>query len=83
MPYDDTNKGAIWKNDDRATDTQPHFRGSANIDGVEYWVNAWKRDPGGNPKAPALKMTFRRKDEAARPSPKREPAADMDDDIPF
>ena len=87
--YDDTNKGAIWKNDDRASDKHPHFKGNANINGVDYWVSAWKRDPEGNPKAPALRFSFQPKegkpatgkDSERFQAPK--PSADFDDEIPF
>ena len=49
-------------NEKREKDTHPHFKGNAIIDGVEYWVSAWKRDPDGNPKAPALKFSFQKKE---------------------
>ena len=55
--YDNNNQGAVWKNDKRKTDKHPHFTGSATINGVDYYVSAWKRDPEGNPKAPALKFS--------------------------
>lgn len=75
------NEAAIWKNEDRQKNTHPHFKGSALIDGVQYWVSAWKRDPDGNPKAPALKLSFQPKD-APKPAPA--PAQEqIDDDIPF
>ncbi len=56
--YDNNMKAAIWKNDKREKDTHPHFKGNALIDGVEYYVSAWKRDEGANPNAPALKLSF-------------------------
>ena len=76
------NEGAIWKNDRREADTHPHFRGQATIDGVEYWVSAWKRDPDAKPNAPALKFSFRVK-EQKRSSQASAPADDPDDDLPF
>jgi len=47
--YDNTNKGQIWKNDKKTTDTHPDFKGSINIEGVEYWLSCWKRSPNANP----------------------------------
>ena len=80
--YDNTNRGQIWKNEKKTTDTHPDFTGSANVDGVEMWVSAWKRKPDGNPKAPALSFSFKRKDETGAPKPA--PQADYDDDsLPF
>ena len=63
MPeYDNTNRGQIWKNSDRKSETHPHFKGSMNIDGVEYWVSAWTRKEDANPKAPSLTFSFSKKE---------------------
>jgi len=63
MAYDNTNRGKIWGNDKKEKDTHPDFTGSINVEGVEYWVSAWKRKPNDNPKAPALSFSIKRKDE--------------------
>ena len=90
MTYDNTNRGAIWKNDDKREDNHPDFKGSINVEGVEYWVSAWKRKEGAAAKAPALSFSIKPKEEQ---QPKRQPAdktragvarnADMEDEIPF
>jgi hypothetical protein len=98
MAYDTTNRGAIWKNDDKQNDNHPDFKGSINVDGKDYWISAWKRKEGAAAKAPALSFSVKPKDE----QPRREPAAsiseraqaamkrpagasdrDLDDSIPF
>ena len=33
------------------------------MEGVEYWVSAWKRAPDANPKAPALSFRLTKKEE--------------------
>ena len=92
--YDNTNRGSIWKNDKKREGKQDaDFSGSLNVNGVEYWVNAWKRKEGAADKAPALSFSIRPKeDQGQQPAaPKRaDPIssgrslkADMDDDIPF
>ncbi len=63
MSYDNTNRGQIWRNEKKQDDKHPDFTGSLNIDGVEYWVNAWKRKEGANPRSPALSFSVRRKDD--------------------
>lgn len=60
--FDDNNRGQIWKNDSKTTDKHPDFKGSLKIDGVEYWVSAWKRKEGANPKAPALSFSVKQKE---------------------
>ncbi len=81
--YDNKNRGSIWKNDEKETDKHPDFKGSLDVNGVQYWVSAWKRKEGASPKAPALSFSIKPKDE-----PKRDPIStgrnsDMNDDIPF
>lgn len=67
MSIDNTNKGAIWPNKDMREGKQdPEYTGSLNVDGVEFWISAWKRKPDANPKAPALRFTVKPK-EAKRP----------------
>ena len=38
---DNTNKGALFKNDRKEKDTHPDYKGSINIDGKDYWLSAW------------------------------------------
>jgi len=84
--YDNTNRGSIWKNDKKETDSHPDFRGSLDVDGVEYWVSAWKRKEGANPKSPALSFSITKKEsrQVSSSSPAPAPDADFDDqDIQF
>lgn len=79
--YDNTNRGSIWKNDKKETDRHPDFTGSLNVEGVEYWVSAWKRKPDANPKAPALSFSVKPKEQQPQQAPAQQQG--MDDDIPF
>jgi hypothetical protein len=88
MEYDNTNRGSIWKNDKMREGKQdPEFTGSLNVDGVEYWVKAWKRKEGASARAPALSFKVEPKeDKRSAPAPARiarPSSADMDDEIPF
>jgi hypothetical protein len=90
--YDNTNRGSVWRNEDK-TDANPtwaDFKGSINIEGVEYFLNGWKRKPDANPKAPPLSFTVQRKDKQPAPeapkdyaAPQTAPGGDDFDDIPF
>ncbi|TAI67661.1 hypothetical protein [Bradyrhizobium sp. Leo170] len=79
---DNKNRGAVWKNDEKQSDRHPDFRGSLDIEGMQYWIDAWKRKPGANPKAPALSFSIKRK-EPRQPGRAGSYRRDMDDDIPF
>jgi hypothetical protein len=42
--YDNTNKGSLFKNDKKEQETHADYNGSINIEGVEYWLNAWVKE---------------------------------------
>ncbi|MDP9090307.1 MAG: hypothetical protein M3O26_16395 [Pseudomonadota bacterium] len=39
--YDNTNRGALFKNDDKSEDRDPDYRGNINVDWKEFWMDAW------------------------------------------
>jgi hypothetical protein len=39
--YDDTNRGALFKNKKKESDRDPDFTGQVNFDGTDYWASAW------------------------------------------
>lgn len=46
--YDNTNRFSLFKNERKQEDRDPDFTGSLNVDGVEFFVDAWKpKQPGG------------------------------------
>lgn len=54
------NSGVLFKNDRREKDTHPHAKGSALIDGVEYWVSAWTKE---GQKGRFQSLSFQRKEQ--------------------
>jgi len=85
--YDNTNRGSIWKNDKKETENHPDFTGGLNVNGVEFWVSAWKRKPDASEKAPALSFTVKPKDEskpASKPQQSQNnPSSAFDNDDPW
>ncbi len=42
MEYDNTNRGTLFKNTrQRDGKKDPEYAGSINVEGVEYWLDAW------------------------------------------
>ena len=85
--------GSLFRNDRKETDKHPDFTGSAKIDGVEYWVSGWTKQPKDGKKG-FLSLAFNAKDESRRPKadngfsdPKQKAAGarsdNFEDDIPF
>ncbi len=88
MVYDNTNRGAMWLNADRASEKHPDFKGSLDIDGKKYWVSGWQKKENANPAAPIITFTVEAKQkprEADRVvDSKSTPPIDYDlNDLPF
>lgn len=88
MAYDNTNRGSLWKNQDKEKETHPDFKGNLNVNGTEFWVSAWKRKEGANPNAPLLTFSIQEKEQrnmSPPPQQQQQPSTDesFDDDIPF
>lgn len=89
--YDNTNRGILSKNERKQKDTHPDHTGTLNVEGVEYYVDAWikeRKDKSGK----FFSLSVKRKDGKAAPKPKAKdesrpvtvgPFDDLDDDIPF
>lgn len=87
--YDDTNRGALFKNDRKESDNHPDYKGKINIDGVDYWLSAWiKTDKNG---AKYMSLSPQRKDQGQqqqKPQQRQQQQSggqrdDFDDSIPF
>ena len=39
--FDDSNAGALFKNDDKQNDRSPDYKGEINVNGVAHWLSAW------------------------------------------
>lgn len=87
--YDNTNRGTLFKNTDKQQDTHADYNGSINVNGKEYWLNAWVKEAGENAKEPGKKffsLSVKEKQPKAEPQQQTQapaPSNDFDDDIPF
>lgn len=88
--YDNTNKGVLFRNDNKTDSRQPDHKGSINIEGKEFWVSAWVKEAGPAAKNPGQKffsLAVTPKDSNSgsnsRNNASRPVSDDFDDDIPF
>ena len=76
--------GSLFKNDRKESDTHPDYKGSALINGVDHWLDAWiNTDRNGN-KYMSLKLKPKDANGYPRQNPLNDPHPVADDDeVPF
>lgn len=82
--YDNTNRGALFRNERKEKDNHPDHTGSINVDGVEYWLSAWVKTSKSGQKF--FSLSVKQKDEKVSSNDVRREAAgtaDPNDEIPF
>jgi single-stranded DNA-binding protein len=76
--YDRTNSGLLARNDKQGNESRPDYRGSINVNGVEYWLSAWIKQGREGTKLEGQKymsLSVQPKDAAApAPAPTAAPA---------
>ena len=82
------NSGALFKNDKKESDSHPDYKGSAMIDGTEYWFSAWINESKTGTKY--MKTSFSLKEQVHNNGVQQVQAAvggmslaQLEDDIPF
>lgn len=84
--FDPTNRGVLFKNDRKTKDTQPGYTGSLNVDGVEYFLDAWVKDgKSGKFFSVSVKRKDKQQDAPARQASSAPQSGGFDDmdDAPF
>jgi hypothetical protein len=73
--YDNTNSGAIFKNDRKETESHPDMTGTLDVEGTEYRISGWFNEKEGVGKYMRVKLT---KKEAPKAT-----ASAASEEIPF
>jgi uncharacterized protein (DUF736 family) len=76
--YDNTDSGALFKNDKKETDKHPDYRGSLNVGGTDYWISAWLKTSKRGVKFMSLSVSAK---DANRTSRADHANATQDDDF--
>lgn len=84
--YDDTNRGALFKNDRKQSENHPDYNGSLNVGGHDFWISSWlKKDRNGNT---FMSLSVKPKDgrperETPAARQRHEPRETDDSEVPF
>ena len=80
--YDNSMSAALFLNQDKRDEKDPKFRGSAEVDGVEYWASAWvnKIKQGDREGEQMISIKFTLKEEKRGGKPAGKPSRRNDDD---
>jgi hypothetical protein len=84
MPYDNTNQGALFRNDEKNPNDEKErdYSGTLDVEGTEYWISGWVRTSRKTGKK-YLSLSVKPKVEKPAESERKSPAEDFDDRIPF
>lgn len=84
--YDNTNRGAIFKNDNKTSDNHPDYRGTINVDGVEKQIALWlKTSKDGTKKffSAAISNPYVKDEQVSPVKPIADVVNTEEDDLPF
>ena len=79
--YDNTNRGALFKNEEKENERHADYRGSINVDGTEFWLNAWIKTSSKTGKK-FMSLSIKPK-QAPAAKPQSTLGDDMNDEVPF
>jgi uncharacterized protein (DUF736 family) len=68
--FDNTNRGVLFKNDRKEQDNHPDYKGSINVDGVEFWLSAWIKQ---GDKGKFMSLSIKPKEQRQQQEPPRRP----------
>ena len=79
--YDDSNSGALFKNERKEKDTHPDYRGSwTDANGVEHWLSCWIKTAKSGQSFMSLRATPK---DGAPQAPTKGASQSLSADIPF
>jgi len=83
VQHDNTNSGALFKNDKEGKESRPDYRGTLNVNGTEFWISAWLKSSKAGQKYMSLSVQPKLAKDIPGAVAQKAPSADFADDIPF
>jgi len=83
MQYDNTNRGALFKNDKKETEKQPDYKGKINVNGQDFYLSAWIKSAKDGGKFMSLSVSEPMHGHQATKAKPKQDIMNMKDDIPW
>lgn len=83
MEYDNTNRGALFKNDKKETEKQPDYKGKINVNGQDFYLSAWIKNAKDGGKFMSLSVSEPMHGHQATKAKPKGDILEMSNDIPF
>lgn len=75
--------GSLFRNDRKESDSHPDYKGSALLNGVDHWLDAWINTSKDGAKYMSLKFKPKEARPAQQSAPQPASAYDDDSEVPF
>lgn len=77
------NSGVLFPNRKKTSDKHPNLKGTALIEGVEYWVSGWVNKDSNQQKYISLKFQLKGEGKSKVQQKLDKANKELDDNIPF
>lgn len=81
MSKQKNNSGSLFANDRKEKETHPDLTGSIVVDGVEYWISAWKKTSQGGKKYLSVSVNPKNEKPAKSSRQERDEEEESDDEL--
>jgi len=87
VAYSNENSGALFKNDDKSNERHPDYKGSLNVNGVDFWISSWLKTSKAGAKYMSLSVTPKNENNTRKPVASKSATENdngpWDDGVPF
>ena len=80
--YDNTDRGVLYRNENKTSENHPDYSGSVNVSGTDFWLSGWLKESKKDGKK-FFSLSVRPKNDSTKPVNKPVKAVEPDEDIPF
>jgi uncharacterized protein (DUF736 family) len=79
--FDNTDRGVLYRNENKTSENHPDYSGSVNVAGADFWLSGWLKESKKDGKK-FFSLSVRPKNDS-KPVNKPVKTADPDEEIPF